>query len=36
MSGTEIEDKKKNQADILELKNTTTKYRNKHLIKWVQ
>ena len=36
MSGTEIEDKKKNQVDILELKNKTTKYKNKHLTKWAQ
>ena len=35
MSRKEIEDLKKNQMDILELKNWTTKYRNKHLTEWV-
>lgn len=36
MSGTEIEDKKKNQVDILELKNKITKYKNKYLTRWAQ
>lgn len=35
MSSKEIEDMK-NQVDILELKNTTAKYRNKHLTDWAQ